>query len=146
MILVATSILALSHAATVVPTESSSVNVKQSGKDYSYSIQQNHGIAVETPHTIHHVPTAKLTQIFTSGGSSHAQKESHQDQIQQGQIQNRLSEKTQNEADKPQEQVKVIDYTVPKAENQLQSLPSNVVYILPYTFGIHYPQQFIRYI
>ncbi|XP_018577238.1 uncharacterized protein LOC108915633 [Anoplophora glabripennis] len=144
LILVATSLLALSQAATVVPTDSSTINIQQSGKDFSYSIQQSPGAdAVDTPHAIHQVPA----QIASIDSSTQAQMGSNQDQIQQQhQIQKRLSEKIQTEINK-QEKVKVIDYTVPIPENQLQPLPSNnVVYILPYTFGLHYPQQFIRYI
>lgn len=37
--------MALAHAATVVPLQSSQVDVRRSGAEFSYNIQENHGVA-----------------------------------------------------------------------------------------------------
>lgn len=52
--------------ATILPIDSSSVNVKHSGKDFAYSIHENHGIALD-PSTVHVVQPHQVP-VGTSGG------------------------------------------------------------------------------
>lgn len=135
--------LALSHSATVVPTDSSSVNVKQSGNEYSYSIQQSHGVAVEPSPDVQQTPTAKSTQILASGGADNIQAGSQQkqDQIQQQlQIQGRLLAETKAKSDK-NELYNVVYYPILPSENTLPQQP-RLIYILPYP--IEYPQQVVQ--
>lgn len=144
MILFFTSMLALTQAATLVPTDSSSVNVKQSGNEFSYSIQQSHGVAAGPSPDFRQGPTAKSTQTLASGSNDNVQigSQQNQDQIpQQQQIQGRLLEETKTDPNK-KEPLNLIYYPVLPTEKPLPQQPPKLIYILPYP--VEYPQQVVQ--
>ncbi|KAJ8976885.1 hypothetical protein NQ317_016484 [Molorchus minor] len=149
-LIVVLSILAVSQAASVVPIDSSSVSVKHSGKDYAYTIQENHGIAIGPSPLIHQVPIVK-TAAPSSEGVLHNQVDQkvggQQDDEQiHGQGQERvqvIASGTIQGQLRPQEQLKAINY-LPPTIGGYQLLPYNIPYPLTYPYGIHYPYNVIR--
>ncbi|XP_044267635.1 uncharacterized protein LOC123013268 [Tribolium madens] len=117
------SLFALVHSA-VVPIDSSSVNVKHSGQDYSYSINENRGIAIDP------LPHYEIPVIKTAPGNNNLVKQEH------------IPVKD-HEIKPLQPQVAGMGYSTPVAVLPAYSYLPAHQYAIPYPYGINYPYNLI---
>lgn len=100
-------------AASVVPIDSSSVNVKQSGNEFSYSIHENHGVAIDP------LPLVKLSPNVQQEVVKDATKDQKKSQIPG--------------------MIDLIPVGAIPTYTYLPAIPTHQPYAVPYPYGISYP-------
>ncbi|RZC37933.1 hypothetical protein BDFB_001421 [Asbolus verrucosus] len=122
------SLVASIEAASVVPIDSSLVNVKHSGQDYSYSINENHGIAID-PLPYHQIPVIQIAPDSNLIKYEHIPIKEQEIKPLQPQMKSA--------------QVAGMAYPVPVAGFPAYSYLPAHQYAIPYPYGINYPYNLI---
>lgn len=133
-----TVMLASTKTASVVPIDhsTSSVNVKNAGQDYSYTIQESRGVILDPIAII----SSNLEQSAqaASPGNPNNQQPSNEKQQQPSQ-----DEVTGRQANAPeqialQQHQKFLKFNIPASEN-FRVIPASNAPIIGYPYGVYYP-------
>jgi hypothetical protein len=121
-------LFAFARSASVVPIDSSSVNVQHSGQDYSYTINENHGVAIDPlPH--HQIPVIKIAPGANLIKHEHIPIKDQQIQPLQPQVKST--------------QIAGMAYSAPLAVVPTYTYLPAHQYAIPYAYGINYPYNLI---